>query len=134
MVQAPWLERVAQGEVDNAGFHDRTKVVDIDLEDAIHTWKRDDDAAMHRDRAAGEAACAGAGRDRRAGLRAEPDDVRHFRRAAGNDDDVRQRRLGTRVVLVEADLVGIGERILLTYHLAQTPQQPVPGPSFHRCA
>src|SRR4029077_9388981 len=101
VVVAVGFERLAQRQVDDAGLDHRPQVVDIDLEDAVHPGEGDDDTALDRDRAPGQAAGARARRDRHLGVGAHFDDLRDLPRRPGDDDDIRQRRLRAGVVLVE---------------------------------
>ena len=83
------LERLAQRQVDDARLDDSAQVVDVDLEDSIHPGEGDDDAALDRNRAAGETAGARSRRDRHPSVGADLDDLGHLLRRTGDDDDVR---------------------------------------------
>ena len=105
VVETVRLERLAQRQVDDAGLDHRPQVVDVDLEDAIHPGEGDNDTALNRNGAAGEATGPGARRDRHPGVGADLDNLCHLLCRTGDDDDVRQRRLRAGVVLVETHLV-----------------------------
>ena len=89
-------------------------LVEVDLEDAVHARERDDDAAGHRRRAAGEPR-PGAARDERHALAvARAEDGLHLLRRAGQDDELGNRAMpGEAVALVDAELLRLRDDVLV---------------------
>ncbi len=95
-------------EVDEAGFDFRAAIARVDFENAIHSRKRNDDAAVRRNRAAAQTGSRASRDDRLAALSCDADDLRDLTHIFRNDCRARQPVLAVRIKRVDGQIFGFG--------------------------
>ncbi len=114
----------AHVQVDDARLYDGDAVLRVHLQDAVHARGDDDDAAVVRDGAAGEAGAGAAGGDGHPMSAGNAHHFRHLVGVIGEDDGLGQAALDGCVVLVDDEVLGGVEDALPAYGAAEVADQP----------
>src|ERR1700676_2893971 len=107
VIKVQMLDGARQVEIHDAWLNDRAQVCGIDLENAIHARKTDDNAAVAGDRASGKSRACPATHERSFITICEPHDFRHFACTAWKDDALGRTKLDRAVILVEHQVFGL---------------------------
>lgn len=104
-------DRSGQIGIDNAGLDDSELIVDVDFQDAIHARKRNDDAAVARERAAGKARARAASNDGHVVMIGNFDDADDIGGIARKNDAVGTRDFHGAVVFIEKQIFGTDQDV-----------------------
>jgi hypothetical protein len=105
VVEAVRGECIAEVEIDKARLHDRSHIVVVNFQDAIHAGKDHNDTTIERDCAATQACSCATGDDRNMIPSGKFDNLGDFVRIGWKDNDIWASAINGGVVFIECDII-----------------------------
>ena len=106
-------------EVDDAGLDDGNPVAEVDLEDAVHAGEGENNAPLGRHRAPGQSGSRSPWNNREVFPPRRPNHGRDLPDVSGQDDDLRHHLQNGAVLLVDDDILLLGEDVAIADDLLE---------------